>query len=270
MDLSYFPWFVLTFAGIIGTCIGSFLNVIIYRLPLKQSIVFPASHCPNCNNKIHFYDNIPILSYLILKAKCRNCHAKISFRYCAIEIMTGLTFILIIFNNDYLLDLNLLKHIIFLCTGIIVAFIDGKHFIIPDVITLPLIVIGLVLGYFSGNIIDSLIGAFSGFVAFYAIALMYYFTKKEEGLGGGDIKYITAIGAFLGAIGTLFVMFLSSFIALFAYSLIYKKNNRKNSNDNSQTSAMPVIPYGVFLAIAGIFYLLFGELFTNWYLSFLY
>jgi len=271
ISLTILHIYLIVVTAIIGACIGSFLNVVIYRLPLKQSIAFPASHCPFCKNKIKFYDNIPLLSYILLSAKCRHCKHKISFRYFFIELITCLGFVFILINNNYNLNLVILKNVIFLCSGLAIIFIDMKHFIIPDVISIPLIIIGIVISFFIGNFKDSIAGALIGFISFFLIALIYYLMKKEEGLGGGDIKYITAIGAFVGVIGTLFVMFFASIIALFGYFIFLKKTYDKQSSQKQNINqTIPIIPYGIFLGISSILYMFFGDIFTNWYLSLLY
>lgn len=264
-------YILLFFTAIIGASIGSFLNVIIYRLPLKQSIAFPASHCPKCKTPIKFYHNIPILSYLFLKGKCKKCNNKIPVRYLIVEILTMLGFISILVLNNFSFDVVLLRNLIFFCTGIVIVFIDFNHFIIPDVITLPMIFIGLLISWFNNQFIDSLIGAASGFLIFYAISIVYYALKKQEGLGGGDVKYIAGIGAMLGVKGTVFVMFFSSVIALLSYSVFMSYlNKHKTISESNLSNSEKIIPYGIFLAASGILFIIFGEPVSNWYLSFIY
>jgi leader peptidase (prepilin peptidase)/N-methyltransferase len=261
VEMTALPLIILSL--ILGASFGSFLNVVIYRLPRRQSIAFPASHCPVCNTKIKPYDNIPVLSYILLGGKCRNCKAHISLQYPLVELLTACSFVALIILNDYLLDLTLLKNLIFFCGSIAIIFIDFKHFIIPDVISLSLIIVGVIFAFFipEPSWQSSIIGAAVGFTSFYLIAWAFFKIKGQVGLGGGDIKYVTAIGAFIGIIGLGFVVFFSSVIALI-YQIL------RNIKTKEQTPK--IIPYGPFLAIAALIYILIGDHIVDWYLNIFY
>jgi len=250
------------FAIILGLCIGSFLNVVIYRLPLKKSIVSPGSACPHCNVSISPIDNIPVLSYIFLRGKCRHCGAGISPRYLIVEILTAVGFYLFLYKYDFLLTLGLARDIIFYCVGIAIIFIDIEHFIIPDVLSLPLIVIGMVFSFFidEPGWVFALSGAIFGFLLFFMISFAYLKLKKEVGLGGGDIKYIAAIGAFVGIWGLLFVLFFSSLVALLYFLVLsiigFQPIAKKDLPEPINPKALPFAP---FLTVATIAFLLVEE-----------
>ena len=179
------PLSILAF--IFGACIGSFLNVCIYRIPAGDSIVHPGSSCPRCKTLIPLYDNIPVVSYLLLKGKCRNCNAPISFRYPVVEIISGL-FAVGIFMY-FGLTLPALIYYIFISALLVITFIDIDHRIIPDIITLPGIPIFFLSTFLLQEIsfIDSLLGIVAGGGSLYLVGIIYYLVKKKEGMGGGDI-----------------------------------------------------------------------------------
>ena len=252
---------------VLGASFGSFLNVVIHRLPLKQSIVFPASHCPECGNNIRPYDNIPILSYFILQGKCRHCRTDISIRYLFVEFLTAVCFLVLLILNDYVLDFTLLRNIIFFTTGIAIIFIDFKHYIIPDVISLPLIALGIGFSFITTEPgwQSSLVAASAGFGIFFLIAWLYIKLKNQVGLGGGDVKYMAAIGAFVGISGALFVLFFSSVIALGSYLIsTYIGGNKEALSSDTEPK---ILPYGPFLALATFFYILFGDKVIGSYLG---
>ncbi|MEA2105074.1 MAG: prepilin peptidase [Candidatus Cloacimonadota bacterium] len=253
------PLFVIYFfIFIIGAGIGSFLNVCISRIPNKKSIVFPPSICANCGKKVKPYDNIPIISYLILRGKCRFCSEKIPIHHFIVEIVTPLLYILIFTLCDNQFSFLFFKYIFFISVCIIIFFIDFKHKIIPNILTLPLIVIGFGLVFFKNNdvsYISSLIGAGFGFLLFWGLAVLFYRVTNKEGLGGGDIKLITAIGAFIGFYGTLFVILSSSFLAIIII-VIFQRDKSK------------YFPYGPFLVLASMLYVFFGKNLIEYYLYF--
>ena len=259
----YYNYILPTFAFIFGACVGSFLNVCIYRIPAEKSIVFPASHCPKCKAPIKSYDNLPILSYIILGGKCRSCRVSYSFRYPAIELITGLfalaTFLR--FGLTYAFPI----YFLFIAALITITFIDIDHFIIPDVISFPMLGIGLILSVFSDKlglvvgIKSSALGAFAGAGVLLAIAGGYYLIKKKEGMGMGDVKLLAFLGAFLGVRSIFFILFTSSIIAAL-YGIpaaLMKKEGREH-----------MIPFGPFLCAAGILYLFYGEAIIAAYIDF--
>ncbi len=249
---------IITF--IFGTCIGSFLNVCIYRLPASKSIVHPRSMCPECKNMIRSYDNIPILSYLLLKGKCRYCDAVISFRYPLIEIITG-AFSLCVFLK-FGLTLEGLIYFAFIASLIVITFIDLDHRIIPDVISLPGIPIFFAASFALPSVtyIDSLIGILTGGGSLFLVAWIYNLITKKEGMGGGDIKLLAMIGALVGWKGVLFTIFVSSAVGTLsgiAVMLQTKKNMKL------------AIPFGPFLAIGAVLYIFYGSRLIYWYLNLL-
>lgn len=221
---------------ILGILIGSFLNVCIYRIPKKESIAFPPSHCTNCNTKLKPFDLVPVFSYLFLGGKCRYCHNKISIRYPLIELLTGMIFLFLFlkFHVTYLLVLYLFLASIL----IVIAFIDFDHQIIPT----ELVILGLLAGIITifiqqpVRLSDSFFGFLIGGGFFLLIALL-----SNGGMGGGDIKLMAMLGIWFGMKGILLIIFLS-FVIGAIYSiplLILKKSNRKKE-----------IPFGPFIVIA--------------------
>ncbi|MCJ7498125.1 MAG: prepilin peptidase [candidate division Zixibacteria bacterium] len=253
------------FIGIIifisGLAIGSFLNVCIYRIPLRKSIIFPASHCPKCGNKIRAFDNIPILSYLILKGKCRYCKEKISSIYPAVELLSGLLFLSLYLR--YGLSWEFASKIFLFTSLLVIFFIDLKYQLIPDVITLPGIVIGFIFSILAQSppFLESLIGFFAGGGILYLIAIFGDKFFKKESMGGGDIKLAAMLGTFLGWKMVLLVIFLASFLGAIAgiIFIIFSKQGRGNR----------LIPFGPFLAVATLLTIFFGNQLIELYLGLL-
>jgi leader peptidase (prepilin peptidase)/N-methyltransferase len=250
----------LIFALSAGLCIGSFLNVLIYRLPLGRSIVKPGSACPNCGARIRWYDNIPILSYLILRGKCRHCRSRISLRYPLVELVTGLLSLAIFLR--YGVSWACLFYFIFVAALIAIIFIDFDHQIIPDVITYPGIIAGFISSLILPNITyrDSLIGIILGGGILYLIALGYLMLARREGMGGGDIKLLAMIGAFLGWQALPFTILSSAFLGSVVGIIAMLKTGK---------DTRMAIPFGPFLSIGAILYLFWGKAVTQWYLGLL-
>jgi leader peptidase (prepilin peptidase)/N-methyltransferase len=248
------------FAFIFGLCIGSFLNVCIYRLPAAKSISHPRSSCPKCGELIRFYDNIPVFSYMILRGKCRFCGEPISLRYPVIEILTGL-FALITFVK-YGLSLEALIYFVYIVSLLVITFIDIDHQIIPDVITLPGIPIFFIASFALPDIsyLESILGILIGGGSLLLVAWTYNLITKKEGMGGGDIKLLAMIGAVIGWKGVLFTIFVGSAVGTIAGMLVMLKT-RKNRK--------MAIPFGPFLAIGGIAYIFFGPQLIEWYFNIL-
>jgi len=251
---TYFQVFVFIF----GACFGSFLNVCIYRIPIDKSVVKPSSFCPKCGKPINFYDNIPILSYIILGGRCRNCNESFSFRYPFVELISAL-FTLIIFKI-WGLSLIALFFWLFTLSLIVITFIDIDHQIIPDVISLPGIAVGFISSFFT-NIgwLNSLLGIVIGGGSLFLIAYLYEKLAGKEGMGGGDIKLLGMIGAFLGAKSLLFVILISSLLGSvvgIGY-MVFKKKDSKFA-----------IPFGPFLSIGALAYLYYGNEIVKWYINF--
>lgn len=235
----------------LGLTVGSFLNVCIFRIPEEKSIFFPGSHCPSCGKKIRFYDNIPVLSFLLLKGKCRYCKSKISIQYPLVELLTALLFLAAYLWQG--LSLGLLSTIILGCLLIIVFVVDLKHRIIPDVITIPGIVIGLLFALISPQIkiVDSFLGLIVGGGTFYLLAILGELLFKKESMGGGDIKLAAMLGAFLGWQKLFLIFFLSAFLGSVVGILAIHLSSRIKEHRT--------IPYGPFLALASFVALFWGE-----------
>ncbi len=239
-----------------GLCIGSFLNVCIYRLPLLKSIVFPGSICPYCDRKIRFYDNIPVISYIFLRGKCRFCSAPIAVRYPMVEIMSGLIAVGIFLR--YGVAVEGIIYFVFVSILLVITFIDIDHQVIPDIITLPGIPLCLFASFAlpSLKFIDSILGLLFGGGSLLAVAWLYALIAKKEGMGGGDIKLLAMIGAILGWKGVLFTVFISSATGSIV-GIIVMLRMKKNMK--------LAIPFGPFLSIGAMAYIFFGPELIEWY-----
>jgi prepilin signal peptidase PulO-like enzyme (type II secretory pathway) len=246
---------VIYVAFVIGGLIfGSFLKAVIYRIPRKISIFKSSSFCPECKNKIRFYDNIPVLSYIILKGKCRNCKTKISFLYPLVEILTAVLFV----SNYFFfrLSLELAVGIIFSCLLVVISFIDIEFRIIPNKIVLPFAAVGIVL-----NIIISPINwwhplVFSAGAFLFMLIIHFIYTK---GMGMGDVKFSLMVGAYLvkNVIVGLFAGFLAGSI-YGLYMILVRKKKLKQA-----------IPFGPFISLGSVVALFWGDYISKWYISFL-
>jgi leader peptidase (prepilin peptidase)/N-methyltransferase len=242
---------LLMIAGIFGAIVGSFLNVVILRLPQEnQSIVFPASHCPQCQTPLHWYENIPIFSYLFLRGKCSHCNTAISLQYPLVE--AAMAIISAFLMARYQLSLAFFGYFLFCAALLVITVIDIHLQIIPDVISLPGIVIGFAFALFSNTLTwqSSLIGILAGGGVLYAIAFLYFFLRKIDGMGGGDIKLLAMIGAWLGWQSLPFVILISSTTGTVVGLLAMIKQRK-----GGQTR----IPFGPFLAAAALLYTFFAE-----------
>jgi len=243
---------------ILGLLIGSFLNVCIHRLPARESIVFPRSYCPSCKNRIAAYDNIPIISFLLLRGRCRSCKNPISWRYPAVELLNGLGYFSILhcFGPT---PATLIYAIFFSCL-VVIAFIDLAHQIIPDVITLPGIPLSVLAAatVLPTGFLNSLQGLVLGGGLFYLIYGLSLLLFKKEGMGGGDIKLIAMIGALLGWKEVLLAIFSASVIGSVVGLILIGMHLRGRSDP---------IPFGPFLVIGALISLFFGNNIFDWYLG---
>ncbi len=243
--------FLLVVSFLFGAAIGSFLNVVILRLPEQgTSIVFPASHCPSCKTPLAWYQNIPIVSYVFLRGKCGHCKAPISLQYPVVELCMALLSTAVVYKFG--LTFSAAGYFLFCAALLAIIWIDIHHQIIPDCISLPGIVIGFLFSFITPHLtwFDSLIGLVAGGGILYGIALLYYLLRKQQGMGGGDIKLLAMIGAFLGWQSLLFVIFISSVtgtIIAIPIMLIEKQGVKTK------------IPFGPFLSIAAMIYLFFDK-----------
>lgn len=246
------------FAFLLGCCLGSFYNVVIYRVPLKQSIVRPGSHCPRCGKGIAAYDNIPVLSFLLLGGKCRHCGARISLRYPLVEVVSGL-FAFLLFRR-YGVHPQFVIEFVFVSLLLIIAFIDLDTFLIPDVLSWPGILLGFVSSFFTPRLAwtDSLLGIVIGGGLFYLIGIGFMRIRHKEGLGGGDVFLLAMIGAFLGWHGVLFTILVSSVTGMIIAVPFMLRSGK---------GLGLAIPYGPFLAFGAVCYVFWGRLFYEWYFS---
>ncbi len=246
---------------IFGICIGSFINVCIYRLPTSKSIIDPQrSICPKCGSLIRFYDNIPLLSYLWLKGRCRHCNAPIPFRYFLVEIMSGFFALCVFFKFG--ITLEGLIYYAFVASLLVITFIDVDHQIIPDVITLPGIPIGFLASFALPAVTykDSIIGLLAGGGSLYLVAWTYQIIKGKDGMGGGDIKLLAMIGAFVGWKGVLFTIFAGSAVGALVGTIVML---------HTQKGMKLAVPFGPFLSIGAIAYIFFGPQIISWYFNLL-
>jgi len=243
---------------LLGLCIGSFMNVVIYRLPASESIVRPASRCPKCHTPIRFYDNIPVFSWLILRGKCRHCGVRIPIRYALIELMGGVTALAIYLRFG--MTAQGLIYFLFVATLLVITFIDIDHRIIPDRITLP----GIPLFFVASLVlpvptaVDAALGVLVGGGSLLLIAWGYSLLTGREGMGGGDIKLLAMIGALLGWQGVIFTVFISSAVGTLTGILWMLR---------AQKGMKLAIPFGPFLSIGAIFYIFYGPALINWYVQ---
>lgn len=240
------------FTMMFGLLVGSFLNVCIYRLPRGESIVFPGSHCPQCNHSIRPWENIPVFSFLFLGGKCHYCQAPISWRYPLVELLTAIFFV--IFVHQYAVSLTTLFYLIFTCALIVISFIDLDYQIIPDKISLPGIAVGFLASFFlPPTWYDSLLGIVIGGGIILAIGYAGKWVFKKEAMGGGDVKLMAMIGAFLGWKLVLLTLLLASLVGA-VIGLVFKLVTGKE-----------YIPFGPFLSLGALLALFFGEKFMIWY-----
>ncbi len=246
-------------AGALGMIVGSFLNVCIHRLPLRESVMWPSSRCPHCRTQLRPYDNIPVVSYLMLRGRCRSCGRPISMQYPIIEVLTGILF----FAAFMLFDPPLLyQRLLFACAMVVLFVIDLEHRILPDVITLPGIILGLIFSFFlPPGWLDSLIGLAVGGGSLWLMGEIYFRLRHEEGMGFGDVKMLAMIGAFLGWKLMLLTLVLSSFIGSIVgvAMIVLKRGDMKYA-----------LPFGTFLAVAALVAAVAGDRIVNWYASFYY
>jgi leader peptidase (prepilin peptidase)/N-methyltransferase len=245
----------LAMVGIFGLLIGSFLNVVIHRVPRKESLVSPGSRCPACGYVLRWYDNIPVASYAMLRGRCRRCRAPISIRYPLVELITAIVFVAhyFVFGWTPLLAVRLL----FGAALVALFAIDLEHHLLPDVITLPGLALGLAASAFlPPGLVDSLIGMVIGGGVLWLIGEAYYRYSGEEGMGGGDVKMLAMIGAFLGWKLVLVTLVLSSVAgSVLGIAIIaVKRGGMKYA-----------LPFGTFLALGALAASLIGDRIVSWY-----
>lgn len=284
------------FVFIFGLIIGSFLNVVIYRVPKKESIVFPGSHCPACNAIIKPYDNIPVFSYMILGGKCRNCETSISPIYPAVELLVAVLFFLAfiksgdqfqIYQSAYdeipaRFWLSLIGDLVFISFIIPLVFIDYRYKLLPDALTYPGLLILLVMRLIAPDqwllahtqklfglagkpdwivaLVGSLLGAIVGGGSLWLVREAYYRLRRVEGMGQGDIKMMAMVGAYLGWQLTLLTIFTGSLLGSVIGIMLIARNRGSMKTE---------LPFGVFLGPAALFALFLGQKLITWYIGML-
>ena len=246
---------VLTF--FLGLVVGSFLNVVVFRLPQGKSLAWPGSQCTHCKSRIRWWDNLPLLSYLLLRGKCRSCGKGISARYPVIEFLTAILFLAVEMQLGWGLHL-ILRDWIFISLLVAITFIDLEHRIIPDYLSLGGLILGLATCQLNPDLgwVKSFIGASAGFSIFYSLAWIYCRVSGRMGLGGGDIKLLAMIGAFLGPMGVFVTISISSIFGSLVGILWGCVSGQKEIMKLS-------LPYGPFLVVGALFYFLLGD--TVWF-----
>jgi len=276
------PAFLYIVTGLFGVVIGSFLNVVIHRLPHEESIVFPHSRCPSCGTAIAFYDNIPLLSYVVLGGRCRSCKTHISFRYPAVELMTALLFVAVAWRDG--LSVALPFDLVFLSSIVALIFIDAENMILPNVITYPGIIFAFVariaipllsggphfddleqlsrglLGGFPwwiASLIAGAIGALVGGGSLWLTGWAWEKLRGIEAMGLGDVKMMFMVGAYLGWRETILTIFLAVVSGSVIGIFLMLQQGRRNMQ--------MLLPFGVFLGIGSVAALLFGPQIVTWY-----
>jgi leader peptidase (prepilin peptidase) / N-methyltransferase len=253
------PALYIVAAALFGLCIGSFLNVVIYRLPLGQSLATPPSRCRTCGYSLRWFDNIPVLSWVSLRGRCRQCGTRVSWQYPVVELVTGALFVLVVWLTP--VGPLMASRLLLVCILIALFGIDLEHQILPNSITLPAIAIGVLLSLIAPpGWKDALIGVVLGGGILYAIAWGYYLWRREEGMGMGDVKMLAMIGAFLGWKAVLVTLVLSSFAGAFIGLglMAVQRGTMKYA-----------LPFGTFLAIGAVVAMFVGEPLIAWYAGFL-
>lgn len=259
---------------VMGASIGSFLNVVIYRVPLGESIVFPGSHCPRCGAAIRWWNNLPILSWFLLRGRCASCGAAISFRYPVVEFLNALLWLLLLTRYGFSPSTFLLLP--FASALVVLFFTDFDHKLLPDKITWPLAGVGVLLAAWNpaldlapgvlgsgaplARIASALAGAVLGYGIFFGLAVTWQMLFAREAMGGGDLKMMLGVGAFLGMGGVVITIFLASVVGTLL-SLPYLLTGRWGMTRE--------LPFGCFLAPAALFAAFYGPNLARWYLGLL-
>lgn len=247
-------WPILVLAGVFGAMLGSFLNVCIHRWPLDESVVAPRSRCPGCGSRIGWYDNVPILSWIVLRGRCRRCGERISVQYPLVELGTALLWIYVIARFGP--SVEALRGGLFLTILLGIALTDAQHYIIPDEFSLGGLGLGLLLAAWPGDFPLHLaaLGAALGFALLWAVAWLGEKMFHKPAMGGGDLKMMAMIGAFLGPVGVLLTIFLGALSGTLIFGPISLKTGK-------------LVPFGIFLAVGAFITHVWGALLIDWYVT---
>jgi leader peptidase (prepilin peptidase)/N-methyltransferase len=256
LEAPLWPWTALA----LGLIVGSFANVCIHRVPRRESVVAPPSRCPSCGTLIRPWDNVPVVSYMLLRGRCRSCAKPISARYPAVEAVNGLTYFILAMMRGSA-DLSVLIEMALITTLLVLTLIDLDHHLLPNVITLPGIALGLLASVLPGppTPLASFLSAAGAYLAFFLVAWSYERSRGVEGLGQGDWKMAALLGAFLGWEKTLLTVFLATLSGTAAGLFMMWFHGR---------SGKYALPLGTFLGAAGIVVILVGEPMLHWYRGF--
>ena len=247
-------WMISVIAGVFGLTIGSFLNVCTLRWPEDESVVCPGSHCPKCGKPIRWYDNVPVLGYLLLRGRCRECRASISLQYPLVELATGLVWAGMFSYAGF--SGEAIRGALFLTILFGIALTDARFYIIPDQFSVGGLVLGLGLAFLPGGVsaLDALLGAIVGFGSLEMVAGIGKWMFKKDAMGGGDIKMMAMVGAFLGWRGVLLTIFLGALLGSVIFGPISYKTKK-------------LVPFGIFLAAAAAITYGFGAEMIDWYMT---
>jgi leader peptidase (prepilin peptidase)/N-methyltransferase len=242
----------LAYAAVLGAAIGSFINVLVARLPIGQSPVRPRSACPACGADIAWYDNVPVLSWLLLRGRCRRCGSRISIEYPLVEAGTALIWLGIawLYGPSWVG----LRGAVLISVVLAIALIDARHYLIPDPLSLGGLVAGLALAPLPGppSLLAAVLGAAAGFGVLFVVGLVGEWMFKKPAMGGGDMKMMAMVGAFLGPSGAMLTIFLGALVGTIVFAPVALRTDRE-------------VPFGVFLAIGAVATFLLGDLLVGWY-----
>jgi leader peptidase (prepilin peptidase) / N-methyltransferase len=261
-------WLVYPPVVILGLALGSFANVLIYRLPKEASIVKPGSHCPKCDRPIRPIDNIPVLSYILLRGKCRGCGTRISIQYPLVEAASGAIAAIVLAYCG--LSYATFAYALLFIAILALVIIDIIHWLLPFALTLPLAIVGLIgsLAFGMRPLADCLLGMLIGFVIFFALMVGGKVLFKKDAMGGGDIAFGIMAGAFLGWKLLILMIFIASFIGMVISIPLLMTNKFKVPDDmKSENVSKTQFPFGPFLAVALVICVLFGDKILRWYLG---
>jgi leader peptidase (prepilin peptidase)/N-methyltransferase len=245
-------WLLWVYAGILGGCLGSFLNVCIFRLPAGASVVSPPSHCPNCDMVIGWRDNVPVVSWLLLRGRCRGCGARISPQYPLVELASAAIWVGAALR--YGVQWQGLVVALFFTLLLGIALTDARSYIIPDEFSIGGTVLGLALSFAPGGLTwkESVVGAVLGFGFLYLTGLLGEWWLKKPAMGGGDIKMMAMVGAFLGPLGAVLTVFLGALVGTIIFLPISLRTKK-------------LVPFGIFLAVGAAVTSLWGDAILTWY-----
>jgi len=246
--------FVIGACGLLGLLFGSFANVLVHRLPRGESIIYPGSRCPKCAHAIAWHDNIPVFSWLLLRGHCRHCDAPVALRYPLLEAGLGLVWGFLAWHFSLTPELGMALALSFLLWTL--TWIDLETGLLPDALTFPGIAAGLLFAASGGYFSSALAGALAGYAVFWLVARVFLLLTGREGMGQGDFKLLAMLGAFLGWQALPFVIFLSSFVGAVIGSLLLLLARRSIRSE---------IPFGPYLAAAGMIWLVWGEALLHWF-----